>query len=338
MAELLIDIDGAAWDEELARLGGHPWQSAHWGEAVRKVDGVVDHRLIASEQGQTTQMVRIERRYVRGIGSAAWIRRGPTSDAPCRRNTLLEPQIARWLREHGYSVAVASPWCRSDDVVEKLGEPEKRPRTIWVDLSGGQQAVWNNLKGNWRASVRRAERDGVRVATTLNPKRIAEYYDLCSRISQVKGFALRMSPKVIEHLVSLSLSKHLETKLFLATCKDQLAAGALVARCGNSIHYLSGGTNRGFSPSRPAEALHWEIMQWALSKGCRLYELEGIDPESNPGVYTFKKKMGGEVVTLVSRQIEPLNVLGWVVAPLARTVLNSDLAALPALSRLAFTR
>jgi len=36
----------------------------------------------------------------------------------------------------------------------------------------------------------------------------------------------------------------------------------------------------------------------AREAGCQFYDLGGIDPEKNPGVYHFKKGMGGEDVTV----------------------------------------
>ena len=51
-------------------------------------------------------------------------------------------------------------------------------------------------------------------------------------------------------------------------------------------------------------------MEWAVSQGCTRYDLEGIDPDNNPGVYAFKKKMGGEEVDLAGKEYQPLNMLG----------------------------
>jgi len=43
--------DPVCWDSELARLGGHPLQSALWGDARRQADGIDDRRFVAEDDG-----------------------------------------------------------------------------------------------------------------------------------------------------------------------------------------------------------------------------------------------------------------------------------------------
>jgi lipid II:glycine glycyltransferase (peptidoglycan interpeptide bridge formation enzyme) len=47
-----------------------------------------------------------------------------------------------------------------------------------------------------------------------------------------------------------------------------------------------------------------------VSLGCTRYNLEGIDPINNPSVYEFKKRLGGEEVTLYGYKHLPLNSVG----------------------------
>ena len=44
--EIEQDLSAEDWDRELASLGGHPWQSALWGNARRNSQAVVDHRWL----------------------------------------------------------------------------------------------------------------------------------------------------------------------------------------------------------------------------------------------------------------------------------------------------
>jgi lipid II:glycine glycyltransferase (peptidoglycan interpeptide bridge formation enzyme) len=80
-----------------------------------------------------------------------------------------------------------------------------------------------------------------------------------------------------------------------------------------------GATDRKYSKQRPGEATQWAVIEWALEQGCSLYDLEGIDLEGNPGVYAFKKKMGGEEVVLEAPRLNPLTLRGKLIAPLVRT-------------------
>jgi lipid II:glycine glycyltransferase (peptidoglycan interpeptide bridge formation enzyme) len=42
--------------------------------------------------------------------------------------------------------------------------------------------------------------------------------------------------------------------------------------------------------------LQWRMMQWLRQRGCRWYDLGGINPQRNPGVYHFKSGFGGQEV------------------------------------------
>ncbi len=78
---------------------------------------------------------------------------------------------------------------------------------------------------------------------------------------------------------------------------------ALVASAiGDSAIYLLGATSDAGLHSKGAYLLHWHLIDWLKAKGTRWYDLGGIDPERNPGVYQFKKGFSGADVC----QIEPL--------------------------------
>jgi lipid II:glycine glycyltransferase (peptidoglycan interpeptide bridge formation enzyme) len=50
--------------------------------------------------------------------------------------------------------------------------------------------------------------------------------------------------------------------------------------------------------------LQWRMMQWLRERGCRGYDLGGVNPTRNPGVYHFKSGVGGaEVLQYPSQEI-----------------------------------
>lgn len=321
MKKIDVDIDRDEWDRTLARLGGHPWQSAFWGCAQSEIEGSKELRLRLRDGTDTIQMVRVEERHVKRLGKLAWIRRGPTSSGEAVDPGKLEPELADWLGNSGFLLAVSSPWYRCEPA--GTDRQSNQSRTIWVDLSIGVDALWSGLERNFRNDVGRARRKGVSVEVTADPARIAEYGELYRQLGEAKGFSQRMTPEMIQKLATQPSFEGSDAHLFLAIAEGEIAAGALICRCGNSVSYMNGASNRKFSKLRPAEALHWSVMEWAVAQGCHRYELEGIDPEGNPGVYAFKKKMGGEEITLPPRQVEALNLKGRMIKPLADYVLNS---------------
>jgi lipid II:glycine glycyltransferase (peptidoglycan interpeptide bridge formation enzyme) len=71
-------------------------------------------------------------------------------------------------------------------------------------------------------------------------------------------------------------------------------AGLVATAMGDSAIYLLGATSDEGLNSKGAYLLQWTLIQWLKEKDIRWYDLGGIDPEGNPGVYIFKKGLSGQ--------------------------------------------
>lgn len=321
--EIEQDLSAEDWDRELASLGGHPWQSALWGNARRNSQAVVDHRWLLRRGGKTVQMVRFEERRIAGVGKIAWAPRGPVGE-PLGRQRIAQ-ELRDCLREHGFTLVASNPWQACYSGQRGSGADKSCGRTIWIDLSVGRQQLWCNLEQRVRYGVNRSKRDKVRIQTVRNGPMLTAFFALCQKVSDTKKFELRTTEALMHALLNADSADHVEARLFIATCDGALAAGAFILRCGRSVHYLWGATDRSFSRSCGGAALQWAVMDWALSRNCDRYDLEGIDPIGNPGTYAFKKKLGGDEVLLVGRMLEPISLTGHILAPVANLALQSRL-------------
>ena len=310
--------DSSAWDESLSMLRGHPLQSALWGDARRSVDGVKDYRWQACKDDQVIWMARFEERQVPVIGRVAWIPRGPTSIA-CPEILEIEQAFFVRLKEAGFVLVVTDRWLPIDEI--SAPALPKRPRTIWLDLARGTTELWQELDKQWRYGVGRARREGVICEQTQNEQDIACFFSLCKDISHSKGFQLPGSFELVARLLRSDHRGGVSAHLFLARVPGGLGAGACILRCGRSAHYFWGASDRKYAKFRTGEAVQWAVIEWAVEQGCDLYDLEGIDPIKNPGVYEFKKKMGGVEVTLEGLNYQPLDWRG-VLLNGARLLLN----------------
>jgi hypothetical protein len=162
-----------------------------------------------------------------------------------------------------------------------------------------------------RWGVRRAARGGVVVKATSDAARIRDFVDLCVSIGDRKGFQPRVTPAMIHALLSLSsCSENVKAAQFVS-CKDRkLGSGLFVMRVGRSLHQIWGGLDRDFRQDHVGEACQWAVIEWALAQGCTRYDLEGIDPINNPSVYQFKRRLGGEEVTLHGHKHFPISCIG----------------------------
>jgi peptidoglycan pentaglycine glycine transferase (the first glycine) len=319
--EWRTDIAAAAWDEALAKLGGHPLQSALWGDARRAVDGIKDHRWMAVRGGEPVLMIRFEERRIPLLGKVAWAPRGPTGvsadDADLAAGTIVGERLRR-LR----IALLATDWWRRDELRDSA---KPRPRTFWIDLAQGRDAIWQRLDKQWRYGVGRAKRSGITINAAPSSGEVAAFCRLCEATGHRKGFRLRGSLELLMALLAAG-SRAVEAKLFLAKHRDDIAAGVFLLRCGRSTHYLWGGMDRTFSRERAHEAAHWAAIEWALAHGCTIYDLEGADANKDPGTYAFKKKMGSNELTLVGTKYLPLSLRGrlavWAEAKLSHSLVQ----------------
>ncbi len=106
--------------------------------------------------------------------------------------------------------------------------------------------------------------------------------------------------------------------LYIGEIHGVIVGGALIAQSGRNLHYLWGASDRRYSKYRVSEAVHWQIIQDGVASRMERYDLEGIDPLGNPGVYKFKKKMGGTEVFLQGMEISPLSCIGRIVVGAGR--------------------
>lgn len=299
--------DAALWDARLARLGGHPLQSALWGEARRRADGRSSLYLGGTDsEGELVALSRIEERRLPLLGKVAWLPRGPV----CAAGGSVWHGLCPVLAAHGFVSAMATPW-QEATAVQQDASPT---RTIWLDLRIGEDALLGNLDSQFRYGARRALREGVQVTRAQDAAMVARFHALCDSISEYKRFSLSASASLMQHLLDLTRADApVQAHLFVATHEGRLAAGAFILRAGRHVHYLWGAVDRQYPGLRAGEVVQWAVIEWAVRQGCTLYDLEGIDPVNNPGTYQFKKKLGGREVQLARAEECALNWRGALV-------------------------
>jgi lipid II:glycine glycyltransferase (peptidoglycan interpeptide bridge formation enzyme) len=97
-------------------------------------------------------------------------------------------------------------------------------------------------------------------------------------------------------------------------------AGLVASAMGDSAIYLLGATSDDGLNAKGAYLQQWTLIQWLKENGFRSYDLGGIDPEGNPGVYSFKRGLSGTDVL----QLTPLVACNSVVSS---AIVRASLAA-----------
>ena len=165
-------------------------------------------------------------------------------------------------------------------------------RTLLLDLSGPLDQVKAGCSKYWRRNLRRSERESfvVRVGTTrelLDPIR-----DLHLRLLARKRFRVSLDAEFYAGLQE----RLADDERFLASLVEldgEPVAGLMVSLLGDTCIPVILATDETGRRGYAAYLLQWHSIITARERGARYYDLGGIDPDRNVGVYNFKKGMRG---------------------------------------------
>jgi lipid II:glycine glycyltransferase (peptidoglycan interpeptide bridge formation enzyme) len=95
-------------------------------------------------------------------------------------------------------------------------------------------------------------------------------------------------------------------RMHLVLCKadGEVCSGGICSALGDTGIYLFGATSTRGLKTYGSYLVHWRMLEWVRSLGCSAYDLNGIDPQKNPGGYQFKSQLAaarGHEVTFVGQ-------------------------------------
>lgn len=173
-------------------------------------------------------------------------------------------------------------------------------RTARVDLTPPLEVVRKRLDGKWRNQLNAAQRNVLQVvegdATDLFHRFIQLYDAMMERKRFETTVDVRQFARMQEQLLPTE-----KMRIALATRGDELHAGVVATGVGETGIYLLGATGEAGLKSKASYLLQWRMIEFLKAQGCHFYDLGGINPEGNPGVYHFKSGMGGQEVRQLGR-------------------------------------
>jgi lipid II:glycine glycyltransferase (peptidoglycan interpeptide bridge formation enzyme) len=185
--------------------------------------------------------------------------------------------------------------------------------TVFVDLSGGEEAVLAGFNQTARRNLRTAEKGGVRVEPSeATPENLDVMFELMKATEARARYGLR--PKAYFQDYWKAQIEAGQAQLFLARAEGDVLAGAFITFLGHRAWYKDGGS---FDIRRELQAsylVQWEVMRWLMARGVTNYDLVGspnrseLDkPNSRSGLYEFKRKFNPEVTEFVGCWDLPLS-------------------------------
>jgi lipid II:glycine glycyltransferase (peptidoglycan interpeptide bridge formation enzyme) len=200
----------------------------------------------------------------------------------------------------GSSRAEATQTAFSNFTPEEL-TAENTYRTFVLDLLPSLADLRKNLDPKWRNKLSGAEKNHLRVASRNDQEGYQAFSQIYHEMRKRKTFETTVDVEEFGRIQEKLPASH---RMQVLICEDKgvPVAGLVVSAMGDSAIYLLGATSDVGLNAKGAYLLQWTMIQRLKENGIRWYDLGGINPEGNPGVYSFKKGFSGTDVC----QINPL--------------------------------
>jgi hypothetical protein len=254
--------------------------------------------------------VRVRRIPVLGAGIAylnggPLVRRNASDDAE-RLADAVAALIAEYVRKRGCVLRInpapgSVEWNETQHrVFRELGfDPctAVRPyRTFMVPIDRSLDDLRKACAHQWRTNLNHALKADLRVLDGTGPELMETFCGLYEQLLDRKEFLADLSARFYAG-VQARLRDHERFHVDLAIHEDRPVSGYVWSALGDTCVLLLGASNERGLEVRASYRLLWHILQAARERNCRWYDLGGIDPEGNPGVYRFKKGLGGLDIT-----------------------------------------
>jgi lipid II:glycine glycyltransferase (peptidoglycan interpeptide bridge formation enzyme) len=234
-----------------------------WGPLFRSSDGPADSELFR----RALRAIRTEYVEHRRLG----LRIAP------RIEDSKEEVFRPILEEEGFSHAATG----------------KSYRTLILDLQPTLDDLQAGLHPKWRSHLRRAGKQDLELVSGEEDALLQGFNDIYSQMVDRKG---------LEDVTDISTVRAIQAKLLpeekmkVVLCKldGEVCAGGICSTLGSTGIYLYGATSNSGLKSYGSYLVHWRMLEWVKSQGCRWYDLNGINPAKNPGGYQFKTQFAGK--------------------------------------------
>lgn len=225
------------------------------------------------------ERLSVFRQAVRGLRNEFVRERGLTLSLNLNLAAVDEPdQYLAVVKEEGYHRARFVPPLR----------------TLLLDLSPPLEELRSSLLQRWRNQLNQAEkRFGVEVSSGTGSELFAEFARVYREMLTSKKFVA--FTKVDEFAaMQEALLPEQKQLIVLGHAEGQTVAGTVLSVTGDKAILLLAASNQQGRAVRASYAVQWHALALLKQRGCRWYDLGGIDPATNPGGYHFKLGLAGK--------------------------------------------
>lgn len=283
-------------------------QTWAYGQAMAQRHGA-EHRAVAI--GRDAKVIGLAsvriKRVPLGLGGVAYVSAGPLVRRGADADTAALSSVLSALRDefagkHGLVVRLTPPAChpswaeeinrRALDLGLMLTDRVEAERTLLVDLNRPLDAVRAGLASNWRNHLKQSERNRLVIRTGADAAIFDEFAAMHDRFVQRKGFAVELGAEFYL-AVQRETAEFERFTVALAEHDGQVIAGHVISMLGDTSVNLLRASEPQAMKLKATYLLQWTAIELAHAHGAHWFDLGGIDPEGNPGVYEFKRGLKG---------------------------------------------
>jgi lipid II:glycine glycyltransferase (peptidoglycan interpeptide bridge formation enzyme) len=208
----------------------------------------------------------------------------------------------KWIYadRRGFFVRIA-PNCfreRADEVIpllerEHFIKANETYRTFVLDLSPRLDDIRKALDPKWRNQLNGAEKNNLAI---VEGDELSFYDTFIKLYRQMRGRKQFNTAVDIDQFRIIHDRLKGNDKLHILVCKHEgePIASLVCTTFGDTGTYLLGATGDRGLTLKGSYLLQWHMIKRLKESGYRYYDLGGIDPSANPGVFHFKAGLNGE--------------------------------------------
>ena len=175
----------------------------------------------------------------------------------------------------------------------ELPAPRSSGQTALMDLSSQLEILRKGLDPKWRNHLNASERKSLAVIEGFGDDLFGPLMRMYDEMVERKRFA---RPNDINEFrdIQKKLPPGLKMRILLCLSDGRPVAGALCSTTGEFGMSIYRATNEIGRKINASYLLQWRIIEWVKEQGCAYYNVNGVNPEANPGTFSFKMGLCGK--------------------------------------------
>jgi hypothetical protein len=171
---------------------------------------------------------------------------------------------------------------------------EAEDRTLLIDLSLPLDVLHAAVARKWKQKLRQAEEHELEVIEGTGEELVDGFQAIYNEMVSRKLFD---APKGIGYFRQLQAQLPPEHKMKIMLCKspEGICAGLVWSAMGEHAIDLYAATSNLGTQTCGSYLLRWRLLEKLQQLGISIYNLNGINPEKNPGTYRFKRDLAGKL-------------------------------------------